>query len=307
METVRIELEQKMTALKSQVKTVKEMIADSKLISHAAFYLPEVTVKDENEKPDFIPVSQKTNFTAETDLKKELFRWYAKEGLSTKAAYRLPGYIQLTMPAGEAIDFQIQVEHLNLLKGEFKKMVTSIKNKDARFEIVHSLFPHIITLNVYRNIRVHYQPNDIRFYWVTMPRIENVDHEKLLKRLARSQEMKYSHIKDQNTWEKLVKEEINLIQSVGDKSKLRYIRPTKAQPMVKIDKLKPHPCPIPVILVTSNDEPIKINDNEDVAVKGEPSIKPLKDFNISSQRKGTGPKAARYIELVSRLDLFKQL
>ncbi len=297
MQTVRMDIEQTMTSINAAKDKFVELFGQGNLIQCAAYELPTVVRKEETERPTYIPVTTNKNPDDASKLLREINRWYAREdtfdnNLSTKAAQRLPGFIQVQMNNILFDEFEEVTQQLTKLKEQFKAHLKKIKNADNRFEIIHDMYPMLITTNLYRQIKVFKNPGKVKFSWANKPRIERVDFKQLKKRLEYSKENPQSHIIDTQAWADKVDEEITLIEAIDDKTSLRVKRDSKVQPMVDIDGFQTS-CPTPIILVTAHDTPIKVY--------------PLEDYDASHQRQGTGRKAKTYKPVIERLSLYQSM
>lgn len=297
MQTVRIDIDQTMQAIVKTKDLMVELYNQGKVIQCQRYELPLVTREDENERPEYIHVQTNSDIDNADSLLREVNRWYAREDthnnhLSTKASQRVPGFIQMQMNNRLFSEFEMVTQHLNELKKQFKFHVTSIKHADTRFEILHKMYPMLITTNLYRKVKLFRNPSDIKFYWANKPRIEKVDYSRTIKRLERSK-LKPNNISiDCELWREKVEHEITLLKSVNDKSLLRTVRDSKVQPMVNVDGFQTS-CPTPILLVSQNDEPIE--------------VEPLTDYDADKQRKGTGRKAKEYVQLIPRLSLYQSM
>ncbi len=289
MDLLSLDITQKMEMLVQAKDEFRTLIHQANLVDCSAYRLPEISRKNENKKPDFIPVEIDNSPQANIDLVKELNRWYAVEGHSTKAAHRLPGYLHFQMNKSEYIEFENAVNTLNIAKKEFKEAVLKIENPNKRFEILHSKFQYLITINVYRQLRLFIEPNSVSFHWANKPLVNKVDIKKLKKRITNSKQVNKKLHEQQ--WEDLVQQELHILNSIKEPENLRFYRTTKTQPVVTVNN-KQYPCPIPIILVTLIDKELDINH--------------LKSYEKGNLRQGTGQKASNYIPVIDRLDLFIQ-
>jgi DNA replication terminus site-binding protein len=297
MQTIKIDLDQTMSSIVTTKDLMMEIFREGKIVQCEGYELPLVTREQENERPDYIRVKTHKDNDNALSLMREINRWYAREdtfdiGLSTKASQRVPGFIQVQMNNELYAEFDAVTTHLNDLKEQFRAHVISIKKPDLRFEILHQMFSMLITMNLYRKVKVYRNPKDVGFFWANKQRIETVNFKKLKERLERSRDCPTNLSVDREVWRDKVENEIELLASVNDKSALRTVRDTKVQPMVNVDGQQTS-CPIPIILASKSSEPVKVES--------------LEDYHASKQRKGTGRKAKEYVQLISRLSLYEAI
>src|SRR5690606_34965556 len=111
---------------------------------------------------------------------RSLSEFYGQFGESTKSVYRLPGVIALENDPGNAIS--ARVAEINLLKQEFAETIQLIDDRNARFEIVHRLFPMLITLQATRQIQYYGEEmRSVTFTWGRKSSIRVVTREELLE------------------------------------------------------------------------------------------------------------------------------
>lgn len=288
MSDVNTELTNLMEAIKEASIVMLDILDSSQLLFCELFELPTVAKKQENDKPDFIPVISNTSEDAYLKCKNALFDFYGRDGLSTKAAQRVPAYIHIMMTEKQYDLLSNTVDYINEKKDLFKAAALSIENPDKRFETIHSLFEYLITLNVYRHIRLFKDPDLVTFYWLTKPIISRCDRTKLLSQLEKRKKRKQTLLSAED-WVSIIKKEISIVNSVKKPENLRFCREAKSHPVVRAKAGKVYPAPMPVIIASVN------NKNT--------LIEPLGSFEANSQKK-SGPKEKKKIELIKRLNLF---
>ena len=277
-----------MNEIKEASNVVLDILDSSELLFCELFELPTVSKKFENDKPDHIPVISNSSEPVYQKCKKALFDFYGRDGLSTKAAQRVPAYIHIMMTEKQYQLLNTTVEYINLKKDLFKAVALSIKNPDKRFETIHSMFEYLITLNVYRHIRLFKDPDKVTFYWLTKPIISRCDKSILLEKLKKRKTRKQTLLSAED-WVAIIEKEISIVESVKKPENLRYCREAKSHPVVRAGTGKVYPAPMPIIIASVN------NKNT--------LIEPLKSFDVNAQKK-SGPKEKKKVELIKRLNLF---
>jgi DNA replication terminus site-binding protein len=286
MATIQEQLKDKMKEIEAVIDMIKPFIHQAKFLYWELYRLPAIDKKSENIKPDNIECYVDVSESAKFSLIKGLFNFYVDIELSTKAAQRTPGYFHLDMTDQEFEQLNSCLETINKLKSEFKDIISSVKRNDDKFEIVHSTFPCLMTLSVYRQIRIFKDPKKVSFFWGNKPLINKCDNEALITKLENSIKRKPGD----KVWEKKVKHEITLVKSYKEEDNLRFMRITKAQPLVRVNN-KNYSAPSPIIIVTVQNKSL--------------FVEPLKSYDHALQKSGTGRKPRQYKEIIKRLSLFE--
>ena len=292
MDTTRIELNECMESIELVKGEILAVLNSAEVFDWDLYRLPEIKKEEEGEHPTLISVVQDNSEQALQEIKNAIFSFYGDDKLSTKEAQRKPGFIHIMMTESEYVELKAKVTLINTLKSQFKTFALQIKDYNLRFEILHSMFSYLITLNVYRQIHLFKEPKAISFFWVNKENNRKCDVKTLLKRLDNSKQRKHLDIEH---WSEMVEREIIDIKKISDPKRLRFIRPIKTQPVFQVKYDDTYPASIPAIIVTIKNE----NTN---AINTE--ITPLKNYDINSQKQ-SGRKRQKRKLIVERLNLYE--
>ncbi|WP_091980809.1 DNA replication terminus site-binding protein [Pseudoalteromonas denitrificans] len=208
-------------------------ISQQKLIYARYYQLPEMTAQDENKSVKEISVNAFSGNIAFDKCCAAFNDFYKKNNLSGRIIKRHPGIIALESKKPELIESRIK--QINSAKNELKKIIVNAGNNDARFDLVHSAVPNLITLCAYRNIHFESQsPYSIRFTWMNKHSIKLLSKSDALSLLNNSETFGNSKVIDLLAWQQLVQKEKLNIASIKDSEKLRIRRPTRVSPQVNI-------------------------------------------------------------------------
>ncbi len=197
------------------------------------FALPPVKSTEENTVPQHIPSIQYKGIDA---LKKGIdsfHDYFRDDEISGRVLQRHPGI--MVVNGDEKHSLVGHIEQLNKAKEEFKKLVLTIENSDARFEAVHAAIPGLVTLALYRKIHFETQvPYSLRFTWMHKHATKMLTREQAMEMLDGSARYNNPRMIDQASWLALVQREKARIASLKSGEKLRIRRPTRVSPQVNV-------------------------------------------------------------------------
>ncbi|GHA09619.1 DNA replication terminus site-binding protein [Oceanisphaera arctica] len=222
------ELESAMAALSGLITQA----ADAVPVNACCFPLPDVASGNEHEPVTQIEVSRLDDAAAITAALDGYRQWYIRPGCSTKASFRLPGY--LVLPTALKPELQALTEDINRLKGEFRAQVQEAEGRDKKFALVHDTLPGLITLQVYRHlVLLPHSVSRLGFTWANKQIIQKIDKDKLVKQLSDAR-LSPPPLTDAETWIQCVDREIYDVKRLPPGVELRLRRPVKTHPMVNV-------------------------------------------------------------------------
>ncbi len=197
------------------------------------FQLPMPNADLESKPLTNIEVNHISGELALGQIKRAYLDFLRDKDQSGRLAKRHPGIACLPKRYFEV--FEPYLSKINALKTEFKSLVLTLDNNDARFDAVHSAVPGLMTLSFYRQI--HYQANDpysIRFTWMTKHSTKSLTRKLALTMLERSSAYSNPRMIDQSHWQQLVEQEKRKVASLSENEKLRIRRPIRVTPEVNV-------------------------------------------------------------------------
>lgn len=196
------------------------------------YQLPKPTVLDEKvvaDRIDVIPFQSQQAFECCLSAFDDVFK---KPSLSGKVLTRHPGVIGIRGSNSEIRDL---LNAINQLKHRFKQLVLSEKNKDDRFELVHSAVPNLITLAFYRQLHFEQRiPFSLRFTWMHKHSIQYLSTDSAKNLLLEAQQSTVLPDCDLQNWQKMIAQELYRISHLPSNHKLRIRRPIRVSPQVNI-------------------------------------------------------------------------
>src|SRR5690606_38105174 len=225
-------LREKMESLERQVQELQELLRQAELRQVRVFRLPRTKSGEEHE-----PYEKLSSEPFESDeglamAVRSLSEFYGQFGESTKSVYRLPGVIALENDPGNAI--AARVAEINLLKREFAETIQLIDDRNVRFEIVHRLFPMLITLQTTRQIQYYGEEmRSVTFTWGRKSSIRVVTREELCETLRNLQHQKPIAFEPER-WAEALNEDMVKILALPKGTELRYRRDLKVRPMANL-------------------------------------------------------------------------
>lgn len=186
-----------------------------------------------------------------------LINLHAKSNHSTRFAVRMPGVLSLKVQ--DFSEMQHCVAEINAQKDLIKKTLLQVQDANQRYKLLHDPFPLIITLNVYRKIRLLTLPQLIQFNWANKKSITKVSKYDVLKRLYAQKEQ--CETLQQFDGAQKVQQEIQLVSQLSDHAPLRINRTLPMQPIANINKKESQfICTTPIIVLHDTDQAPEIWD-----------------------------------------------
>ncbi|MDF4421705.1 DNA replication terminus site-binding protein [Vibrio parahaemolyticus] len=286
---IESELRYQMNKIDELFKDLGELIHSSELVSAQVFQLPPVAIGEEHNKVSEISVSAVTGETAFFKAMNAFRKVYAEDGMSMKSVFRLPGYIQIDADRSKV---KALVSAINHEKDQFKELVKQIEGAKKKHDIVHGLFPGLITKQLYR--RLHAVNSDISqlgFCWAQRFVTTKTTREEVIAKI-KGQIKNPPLNTDPDDWETFLNREITDIQRLSASIELRHKRPAKVNAVVNLDcdeapQLSAH---LPLIIVQKN--PI--------------CVSPLLDFNAAFRRCVRSDSVIGGKPIIGRLHLYEK-
>lgn len=254
--SIRSELKYQMTQITQLFDELSHSVQTSELISAEVFKLPVVNRGAEHLKIEEIPVIHLRGERAFFEATQSFRKMYADEGVSTKAAFRLPGYIQLSSSKGNIKQI---VSLINKHKKLFQQEVQKIEGAKKKHDLIHELFPGLITKQLYR--RLHTVEDNISymgFFWAN----RFVTYKTTKDEVIASIKKQMNHPPkgtDPTEWISFLNMEITDIQRLPKGSELRYKRPAKVSAAVNIDSVVTPQLSAHLPIIVLQKEPVTIS------------------------------------------------
>jgi len=288
---IKFEIRSQFDNLVNLISQLISELQQEKLLYCSYYQLPEISPDKEDQFNEEITVTPFYNEHAFNKCCNAYKDFYKQSDLSGRVLKRHPGIIAVK---SSEPDLLIQrIKQINDAKNKFKNTIINSGNNDARFELVHSAVPNLITLCAYRNI--HHEaasPYSVRFTWMNKHSIKLLSKSDALSMLDNSEVFGSSNKINAQSWQDLVNKEKQNVLALKDDEKLRIRRPTRVSPQVNVRfdaKNRYHvSAALPFIL---------INPSEYV------SFGELPDYN----KMATHPRQKQHQYLIDRLYLEKML
>src|SRR5690606_77523 len=130
--------------------------------------------------------------------------------------------------------FQRLVQSVNEAKEGFTEVLGRVEDRNLRFEIVHRLFPMLITLQVTRQVQCYAEPmRSVTFTWGRKSSIRVVTRDELLETLKRLRHQKPLAF-DEDRWLEAIQEDMVRLLALPRDVDLRYRRDLKVRPMTNL-------------------------------------------------------------------------
>lgn len=226
--------------IRSQFDNIENLIdqliielKQQELIYCSYYQLPEVSPDTESQFNEEISVTALNSDQAFKKCCDSFKDFYKRTELSGRVLKRHPGIIAIK---SEQPDLIIQrIKQINEAKHKLKNIIIDSGNNDARFELVHSAVPNLITLCAYRNIHYETQsPYSIRFTWMNKHSIKLLSKSEALTLLDNSEIFGSTNKISSQSWHDIIQKEKLNVLSLKDDEKLRIRRPTRVSPQVNI-------------------------------------------------------------------------
>lgn len=232
MFTPAARLKETFAELELAMSALADLLSATEPLSASCYPLPMVASGEEHLPITHIDVATIKDSAAVNAAIEGYRQWYIQPNVSTKASFRLPGFLVLPRSAKE--DLTAIVERINTLKSQFKAQVQEVEGRDQKFTLVHDALPGLITLQVYRHlVLLPHVASRLGFTWANKQIIQKVDKEKLVQQLMAA---RYTPppLVDEQTWLHAVEREIYDVKRLSAEIELRLRRPVKTHPMVNV-------------------------------------------------------------------------
>ncbi|CNH11225.1 DNA replication terminus site-binding protein [Yersinia pekkanenii] len=297
-------LNNRFTSLEMALQLLHQQLNTLPLLAARVFSLPEIEKGTEHQPIERISVTATVgNPARDLGLQQyqRLFIHHQGQNVSSKAALRLPGVLCFSVTNNQLSECQKTISEINQLKTELEHIITveSGLPSEQRFEFVHTHLHGLITLNTYRTITPLINPSSVRFGWANKHIIKNITREEILAQLNKSLNAGRAVPPfSREQWMELMSIEINDIQRLPEKTRLKIKRPVKVQPIARVwyqeqQKQVQHPCPMPLIAFC------QAQSETDMPKLGE-----LTDYDVSQIKHKYKPKAKPLRLLLPRLHLY---
>ena len=182
--------------------------------------------------PKDISVDAITSHLALDQCKLAYKDFFKRTGYSGKMLVRHPGIIGIR---GENQKLASLVDAINKEKQAFKEIVLTEKTKDARFELVHSSIPNLITLAFYRQLYLEKNPAySVTFTWMHKHSIQQLTKAQALSFLQSSSQDHPLRSPESDAWIRKLEAEKIRINTLNSSEKLRIRRPIAVSPQVNV-------------------------------------------------------------------------
>ncbi len=232
LRTVSQSLQACMEKLEEQVARFQETLGRSVLHSARVFRLPRILAGDEHEPYDLIPTDPLAGEDARVVAVHAYGEFFGGSGVSTKAVFRLPGVV--AVEPGDTGLLKQRVLSVNQVKDDFTEVIRQVEDRNLRFEIVHRLFPMLITLQVTRQIQCYNEAmRSVTFTWGRKSSIRVVSRDELLATLKRLRHQKPLAF-DEDRWLEAIQDDMVRLLALPQDVELRYRRDLKVRPMANL-------------------------------------------------------------------------
>lgn len=269
-EDIKTQLRNTMVKLENQLEAFSSYLRSLDPALARVFILPFIPPGAENRSIERIEVNTVSDFSAFNMGMNIVNQLFAKTGHSTKSALRMPGALCFKANYEQQRYAQHLADEINLTKDIFYQQVQTLDHPDNKFTVVHELFPMLITLNVYRTVKLFTEIQSVSFGWARKDSIQYVDRGALIKRLSNSlANPPTSHEINPDDWTALVGEEIIAVMRLPKDAKLKIQRPIPVQPIARVKQLRWQqvPCPTP-LLILNRELPPNLNYLDDYDDRG---------------------------------------
>ena len=277
-----IEIKKSLDVLLEIGSVLHQNLLRESFINGSIFKLPNISqseTPDHKRKINVITISQQNILRYGAD---SLTSLHAKENHSTRFSLRTPGFMCYSNSAKKSL-LPI-INSYNQQKLELKALLLQEQNPKKRFDLLHKISPMIITLNVYRQIRVIDNPDHIRFNWANKKSVSKVTKSSILSKLNKQ-------IQSVGNDKFNLDGDINIIKSLPDSTDLRVKRSLPVQPIISINKKsKQFVCVNPVIIFSET---------------GDFSYNNLENYDPKKSRKFRSDSPL--IPVIERMFLFKKV
>jgi DNA replication terminus site-binding protein len=214
------------------VAELQEALKNADLEFCHYYLLPKIKEEAHHSPPTNIEVQPFKEMEALNLCLSAYNDWFKQPRFSGKLLTRHPAVIGI-----KGVDQKIEalILAINAEKHAFKQIVLSEKTKDARFELVHSTIPNLITLAFYRQLFFEKRPAySLRFTWMHKHSIQHLNVKQALAFLQNNQSQKPLITEDKADWNVMLEKEKQRIINLSDDHKLRIRRPIRVSPQVNV-------------------------------------------------------------------------
>lgn len=252
-----IDLESVMTQMLDAIASLKAAIAESEILAARVFVLPVPQAEDDLKPTPVIHPTQLSGEEALSEILSSYDRFYAADGESTRAAFRLPGV--LCLKARNPGQVEDQVVRINQLKTDFLLLVRQLPDRNTRFEVVHRLFPMAVTLQITRQIQCYTDPvKSVTFTWGRKTALRVTSRAEVIDNLEEMRLQCPMGI-DPETWDEMIDKDVNTILSLPADTQLRYRRQLKERPLCNMlmhgGTKRLREANLPILLMCEKDPP----------------------------------------------------
>jgi DNA replication terminus site-binding protein len=225
--------------LSAQLDKLTDMIYRANLQKAIVSQLPMVPAGAQLKMHEPVPVDNIEGEKAVIELCRHIQDFYAREGESTRVARRLPGFVHLQMNRDDIIELTELTESINRTKNEFRDCYQALNaTAEVRHEVLHSVFPFMVTLNVTRQLMLFTDPiKSIHFNWVHKHSMKKCTHDEITQRLHNAKKHGQSNTVDAITFEQQVNEELDIMERLSGNERLLIRRPIKESPVANVSFL----------------------------------------------------------------------
>lgn len=229
---VAIDLQRTMEQLLGAIAKLKRLVSEAPLVAARVFELP-LPVADNDEVPaSVIPVRVVEGQDALVLALQAFDCFHAIAGQDTRSVYRLPGVICLNPAEPQAILDQLGA--INQLKTDFLCLVRQLPDRKTRFEVIHRLLPMALTLQITRQIQGYAEPvKSATFTWGRKSALRCVTRDEVIELLDDMRDHQPANMTP-DTWERLLDQDIDKVNSLPADVALRYRRELKVRPLCNL-------------------------------------------------------------------------
>lgn len=245
-------------ALEDELSQLNKVLLSKSPLYARVCVIPPIADGEENLELNHISPQLFVDHMAIIEAQKNYRDLHIKTGLSQKAARRSAGVLWYD---DNSVDFTQKVvahiERINFLKQSIQEyIIRTFETQYARFQALHQACPGVMTLHLYRQLRLWHNHNieSVRFSWQQKSLISIPDKNKLLSRMGDYGQLLPDHQKQP------LAQLAQLVASVPQEN-LRLRRPAKIQPVANIkfrDQVAPNgsilktvTAPMPYIIIQS--------------------------------------------------------
>ena len=272
IQITKIEIISQMDAINENLHSLSRLLHDSKLHFGRTYQLPQYKRNRETVDVKNLEIERvRDGYDAVNAACSTFGKFYCQEGKSRKAVLRTPGLIVVDSSYEEINGI---VTSINDAKSKIEEAVKGYSDdSEERHKLVHNLYPELNTIQLYRRINLLDPSNghlkQAGFSWSCRPSVVKITKEQVITKLNYHLAKpfgRFNHISSLAHWQRLVEQEIALVESLPDDLALRLKRPTKLFPLInlKLDEGKTKQLNASMPLLVCQKEPVqKIKDLKD--------------------------------------------